>query len=74
MNEIPIAFFPPARTAEQAQNKLYDLNRFMGCIYEVIEHGFTGEPVCLSSSLFFKDRFGCYLDDVCLSGRRARHP
>jgi hypothetical protein len=50
MNEIPIAFFPPSRTAEQAQSKLYDINRYMSCIYDVIKHGFEGEQVRL---LFF---------------------
>lgn len=44
-NEIPVAFFPPARTAEQAQNKLYDINRYMGYIYELIEKGLEGDQI-----------------------------
>jgi hypothetical protein len=45
MNEIPIAFFPPARTSEQLQIKLYDFNVYMMYVYEMISHGFKGEKV-----------------------------
>jgi hypothetical protein len=71
MNEIPIAFFPPARTAEQAQNKLYDSNRFMSYVYEIIHHGFKGEQVChmrlFLFSLLVYDCNGLLADSICFS-------